>query len=92
MDQKRRGGRVDVARRRVREASFPRVSRQTPIQRHFLKRLERLVLLGRYNQRYRVFTDGEAALLKKATYSVYRDCTGMGLLDEARSILRAKGN
>jgi hypothetical protein len=92
MEQKRRGGRVGGAGRRVRDASFPRVSRQTPIQRYFLKRLERLVLLGRYNQKYLVFSESEAALLKKATYSVYRDCAEMGLLDEARSILRAKGN
>ena len=83
---------MDVAGRRVQEPSFPRISRRTPIQRHFLKRLERLVLLGRYGQRHRVFSEGETALVKKATYSVYRDCAEMGLLDEARSILRAKGN
>src|SRR5438034_9954289 len=89
---KRRGGRVDAAGRRVREASFPRISRQTPMQRHFLKRLERLVVLGRYGQKHPVFSTREVALLKKATYSVYRDCAAMGLLDEARSILRATGN
>jgi hypothetical protein len=92
MGGKRRGGRVDVAGRRVQEPSFPRISRRTPIQRYFLKRLERLVLLGRYGQRHLVFSEGETALLKKATYSVYRDCANLGLLDEARSILRAKGN
>jgi hypothetical protein len=81
------GGRVDVAGRRVREARFPRVSRQTPVQRLFLKRLERLVLLGRYGQQHLVYSETEAALLKKATYSVYRDCAQMGLGQEARAIL-----
>ena len=92
MNEKRRGGRVNVAGRKVREPSFPRVSRQTPIQRHFLKRLERLVLLGRYGQQHLVFSENEAALLKKATYSVYRDCVQMGLLKEARAILSSKGS
>jgi hypothetical protein len=92
MDEQRKPGRTGPAGRRVRDASFPRVSRQTPLQRHFLKRLERLVSLGRYNQKYLVFSDSETALVKKATYSVYRDCASMGLLDEARSILRARAN
>ena len=92
MGGKRRGGRVDEAGRRVRAASFPRISRQTPLQRHFLKRLERLVLLAHQGEQRQLFTQGEAALLKKATYSVYRDCAEMGLLDEARSILRARNN
>jgi hypothetical protein len=88
-DRRRRaGGRVDLTGRRVRKASFPRISRQTPIQRHFLKRLERLVLLNRYGQQHLVFSETEATLLKRATYSVYRDCAEMGLLEEARSILR----
>jgi hypothetical protein len=74
---------------RVRKASFPRVSRQTPIQKHFLKRLERLVLLSRYAQQHMAFSDGETALLKKATYSVYRDCVELGVTREARGIIRA---
>jgi hypothetical protein len=92
MDDKRRGGRVNVTGRRVREPSFPRISRQTPIQRHFLKRLERLVLLSRYGQQHLVFSEPESTLLKKATYSVYRDCTEMGLLKEARSILHSRAS
>jgi hypothetical protein len=91
MDEKRRGGRVNVAGRRVSQPSFPRISKKTPIQRHFLKRLERLVLLSRYGQQHLAFSDSEAALLKKATYSVYRDCAQVGVLKEAQSILRAKG-
>ena len=91
MDERRRGGRVNVAGRRVRTPSFPRLSRQTPIQRHFLRRLERLVLLSRYGEQHLVFSEGEAALLRKATYSVYRDCAEMGLLKEARAILRQNG-
>jgi hypothetical protein len=92
MEEQRPGGRLGAAGRRVRQPSFPRISRRTPIQRHFLKRLERLVLLGRYGQQHLVFSETEGTLLKKATYSVYRDCAQLGLLDEARSILRSKGN
>jgi hypothetical protein len=84
----RQGGTVDVSRRRVREPSFPRVTRQTPIQRHFLRRLRRLVLLSRYGQQQLAFSDTESALLRKATYSVYRDCVEMGVLREARAIVR----
>jgi hypothetical protein len=73
----------------VRDPSFPRISRRSPIQREFLKRLERLALLGRYGQRHPVFSPAESALLRKATYSVYQDCAAMGLRDEARAILRA---
>jgi hypothetical protein len=87
--ERRRGGRVDLASRRVRQASFPRVSRQTPLQRTFLRRLERLTLLSRYGQRHDVFSPDETALMKKATYSVFRDCAEMGLLAEARAILAA---
>jgi hypothetical protein len=92
MDETRRRRRHGAAERRVREPSFPRVSRQTPVQRHFLKRFERLVLLGRYGQRHDVFSETESVLLKKATYSVYQDCAAMGLLDEARAILRSTGS
>ena len=93
MDQRqRRGGRVDLAGRRLREPSFPRITRRTPIEQHFLKRLERMVLLSRYGQQHTVFSDTESALLKKGIYSVYRDCAAMGLLKEARAILRSKGS
>ena len=92
MSERRAGGRVDVSRRRIRQPSFPRVSRQTPMQRHFLRRLERLVLLGRYGEKHAVFSPGETALMRRATYSVFRDCADMGLLAEARAILAAKGN
>jgi len=92
MGERRRGGRVDPGSRRVRQPAFPRVSRQTPLQRHFLRRLERLVLLSRYGETHDVFSPGETALMKKATYSVFRDCTEMGLLTEARVILAAGQN
>ena len=92
MSGKRRGGRVDEAGRRVRAAIFPRISRQTPLQRHFLERLERLVLLAHQGEQRQLFSEGEAALLKKATYSVYRDCLELGVVAEARSIMRARWN
>lgn len=82
---------IDLSGRRLREPTFPRITRQSPIQRVFLKRLQRLVLLSRYGQRHLAFTDQEHVLLKKATYSVFRDCVGLGVIKEARAIIRAPG-
>ncbi len=84
-----RGELVDMEGRRLREPVFPRLSRQTPIQRIFLKRLQRLVLLGRYGERHLAFSEQETALIRKATYSIYRDCDEMGVLREAKAIVRA---
>jgi len=72
---------------RVRKATFPRVSRRTPLEKHFLRRLVRLTRLSTYGQQHLVFSDGEAALLRKATYSVYRDCVDLGLTREARRVI-----
>jgi hypothetical protein len=80
---------VDMNGRRLREPRFPRLTRQSPIQRMFLKRLQRLVLLNRYGQRHLAFSDQETFLLKKGIYSVYRDCVELGVLNEARAIIRA---
>lgn len=35
------------------------------------------------------FSEQEDFLLKKAIYSVYRDCVDLGVLREARAIIRA---
>lgn len=86
----RAGELIDVSGRRVRAPKFPRVDRQSPVQRLFLKRLERLVLLSRYGQEHLVFSDAESALLKRSTYSVYRDCVELGLRREAHAILRPR--
>jgi hypothetical protein len=91
-DGGRAGEVIDMSGRRVREPKFPRITRQSPIQRHFLKRLERLVLLSRYGQEHLVFSDTESALLKRSTYSVYRDCVDLGLQREAHAVLSAEPN
>ena len=81
---------VDMQGRRLREPQFPKLTRQSPIQRMFLKRLQRLVLLDRYGQRHLAFSEQEGFLLKKAIYSVYRDCVELDVLKEARAIVRAQ--
>jgi len=83
------GDLVDINGRRLERPNFPKLERQTPIQRTFLKRLQRLTLLGRYGERHIAFTDEESALLKSATYSVFQDCVELGVGREARAILRA---
>jgi hypothetical protein len=80
---------IDMQGRRLREPEFPKLARQSPIQRLFLKRLQRLVLLDRYGQRHLAFSDQECFLLKKAIYSVYRDCVELDVPREARAIIRA---
>ena len=74
--------------RDIRPPSFPRLVRQTPIQRAFLKRLQRLSLLGKYGERHIAFADEEVVLLRKATYSTFQDCVDLGVEREARAILR----
>ena len=80
---------IDMQGRRLRDPQFPKLSRQSPIQRLFLKRLQRLVLLNRYGQRHLAFSEQESFLLKKAIYSVYRDCVELDVLREARAIIQA---
>jgi hypothetical protein len=80
---------IDMQGRRLREPQFPRLTKTSPIQRTFLKRLQRLVLLDRYGQRHLAFSEQESFLLKKAIYSVYRDCVELDVLREARAIIRA---
>jgi hypothetical protein len=82
-----RGELVDMQGRRLKTPSFPRLSRQTPLQRQFLRRLERLVLLSRYGQRHLAFSDQEGALMRKAIYSVFLDCRALGVGAEASAIL-----
>ncbi|TAK20138.1 MAG: hypothetical protein EPO26_18755 [Chloroflexota bacterium] len=85
-----RGELIDMSGRRLREPVFPRLTRQTPIQRVFLKRLQRLVLLNRYGQRHLAFSEQENLLLKKAIYSVFQDSADLGVQREARAILDAQ--
>ena len=80
---------IDMHGRRLREPQFPKLTKTSPIQRMFLKRLQRLVLLDRYGQRHLAFSEQEVFLLKKAIYSVYRDCVELDVLREARAIIRA---
>ena len=61
----------------------------TPLQRTFLKRLQRLAALDRYAERHLPFTPEETSLIKHAVYSVYQDCLQLDLEPEARGILRA---
>jgi hypothetical protein len=82
-----RGELVDMHGRRLRAPSFPRLNRQTPLQRMFLRRLQRLVLLSRYGQRHLALTEHEGWLLRRSIYSVYLDCLALGVAGEARSIL-----
>jgi hypothetical protein len=79
---------TDMEGRRLRDPQFPKLSRQSPVQRLFLKRLQRLVLLNRYGQRHLAFSEQESFLLRKAIYSVYRDCVELDVLREARAIIR----
>lgn len=88
-DDGSKGGLVDMSGRRLRAPNFPRVTRQNPLQRHFLKRLQRLALLGRYGQEHLAFSETESILIKRATYSVYRDCAALGALWQARAIIKA---
>ena len=83
----RDGELVDMQGRRLRAPSFPRLTRQTPLQRTLLKRLQRLVLLNRYGQRHLAFSEQESALMRKAIYSVYLDCRELGVGREARTII-----
>jgi hypothetical protein len=82
-----RGDLVDMRGRRLRAPSFPRLGRQTPLQRMFLKRLQRLVLLSRYGQRHLAFSEPETRLMRRAIYSVYLDCLALGVGVEARTII-----
>jgi hypothetical protein len=61
----------------------------TPLQRTFLKRLQRLAALDRYAERHLPFSPEETTLIKHAVYSVYRDCLELDVEPEARAILRA---
>jgi hypothetical protein len=61
----------------------------TPLQRTFLKRLQRLVALDRYAERHLPFSAAETSLIKHCVYSVYQDCLELDLEPEARAILRA---
>lgn len=80
---------IDMQGRRLREPQFPKLTKTSPIQKMFLKRLQRLVLLDRYGQRHLAFSEQEGFLLKKAIYSVYRDCVALDVLREARAIIRS---
>jgi hypothetical protein len=80
---------LEMPGRRLRDPQFPKLPRQSPVQRLFLKRLQRLVLLERYGQRHLAFSEQECFLLKKAIYSVYRDCVALDVVREARAIIRA---
>jgi hypothetical protein len=63
-------------------------SRYTVVQRFFLARLEHLVALRRSPrpgaERW------QRRLLNHAIYSTYRDCVALGLVDEARTVLRGE--
>ena len=85
------GDLVDMRGRRLPAPSFPRLTRQTPLQRTFLQRLQRLVLLSRYGQRHLAFTQAEARLMRRAIYSVYLDCLALGVGGEARAIIGRAG-
>lgn len=61
----------------------------TPLQRTFLRRLQRLAALDRYAEHHLPFTAEETNLIKHAVYSVYQDCLELDLEPEARAILRA---
>lgn len=80
---------VDVAGRRVSAPRFPRLARRSPVQRLFLRRLQRLALLDRYSETHLTFSPSEIVLLRRAVYSVFRDCLELGVLEDARAILRA---
>ena len=75
--------------KQVRRATFPRVSKHTPLQHAFLKRLQRLAALDRYGQTHLPFSDAEATLLKRSLFSVYQDLVEMGCQREAKGIVRA---
>ena len=75
--------------RQVRRASFPRVSQHTPLQKTFLKRLQRLAALDRYGQLHLPFSEAEGALIKRSLFSVYQDLVELGCQREAKAIIRA---
>ena len=75
--------------KRVRQASFPKVSRHSLLQRTFLSRLQRLAALDRYGQTHLPFSGDDARLIKHSLYSVYRDLVEQGCEREARAIVRA---
>jgi hypothetical protein len=63
--------------------------RLTPLQRTFLKRLQRLAALDRYGETHLPFSPEETTLIKHCVYSVYQDCLELDLEPEARAIVRA---
>lgn len=63
--------------------------RLTPLQRTFLKRLQRLAALDRYAETHLPFSAEETNLIKHSVYSIYQDCLELDLEPEARAILRA---
>ena len=75
--------------RQIRQPEFPRVPRLTPLQRHFLKRLQRLAALDRYGDAHLPFSETDTTLIKHAVYSVFRDCLELDVEPEARAILSA---
>ena len=71
----------------TRQPQWPRVSRRTPEQLFFVRRLRRLIALNRYCTSELPTDDPEMRLLRHAIYSTYRDCVDQGLADEAQEIL-----
>ena len=63
-------------------------TRYTVVQRFFLMRLEHLIALRRLPSL--VVEPRQARLINHAIYSTYRDCTTLGLLAEARTVLRGE--
>src|SRR5579884_1591309 len=75
--------------KQVRRATFPRVTKHTPLQRAFLKRLQRLAALDRYGGEHLPFSEAETALIKRSLFSVYEDLVALDCGREAKAIVRA---
>lgn len=70
-----------------RQPQWPRVSRRSPEQLFFVRRLRRLIALNRYCTSELPTDDPEMRLLRHAIYSTYRDCVAQDLANEAQEIL-----
>ena len=60
--------------------------RHSPLQLHFLRRLNRLLNL-RYEQGTQLNTEG-VRLLDRSIYATYCDCVDLGVGDKAQQLLR----